>query len=75
MIWDSEFLSIDPRVSSMAIQFKFRSSVNFDTVDIGGRPSISIGDLKSKIIRLKNLDTCQNFDLVFSDARNGQGIP
>lgn len=48
--------------------------MNFDSVDIQGRPSISIGDLKSKIIRMKNLDTCQNFDLVFSDARTGQGI-
>ncbi|KAL0557411.1 hypothetical protein IC582_005949 [Cucumis melo] len=56
----------------MAIQFKFRSSVNFDSVDIQGRPSISIGDLKS--IRMKNLDTCQNFDLVFSDARTGQDL-
>ncbi|XP_038885221.1 uncharacterized protein LOC120075688 isoform X2 [Benincasa hispida] len=58
----------------MAIQFKFRSSVNFDSVDIQGRPSISIGDLKFKIIRMKNLDTCQNFDLVFSDARTGQDL-
>ncbi|XP_023001969.1 uncharacterized protein LOC111495991 isoform X1 [Cucurbita maxima] len=58
----------------MAIQFKFRSSVIFDSVDIDGRPSISIGDLKSKIIRMKNLDTCQNFDLVFSDARTGQDL-
>lgn len=61
--------------SSMAIQFKFRSSVNFDSVDIEGRPSISVGDLKSKIIRMKNLDSCKNFDLVFSDAQTGQGIP
>lgn len=48
--------------------------MNFDSVDIQGRPSISIGDLKSKIIRMKNLDTCQNFDLVFSDARTGQDL-
>ncbi|XP_022131962.1 uncharacterized protein LOC111004949 isoform X2 [Momordica charantia] len=58
----------------MAIQFKFRSSVNFDSVDIEGRPSISVGDLKSKIIRMKNLDSCKNFDLVFSDAQTGQDL-
>ncbi|KAH0969781.1 hypothetical protein GBA52_028377 [Prunus armeniaca] len=56
----------------MAVQFKFRSSVNFDSVDIDGRTSISIRDLKSKIIRHKNLNVCQDTDLVFSDAITGQ---
>lgn len=55
----------------MAVRFKFRSSANFDSVDIGG-PSISVRDLKSKIIRHKNLDICQDLDLVFSDALTGQ---
>ena len=57
----------------MAVRFKFRSSPDFDSVDIEGRPSISIRDLKSKIVRHKNLDICQDFDLVFSDALTGQG--
>ncbi|KAF3446102.1 hypothetical protein FNV43_RR11281 [Rhamnella rubrinervis] len=56
----------------MAIRFRFRSSLNFDSVDIEGRPSISVRDLKSKIIRQKNLNICQDFDLVFSDALTGQ---
>ncbi|XP_015884535.1 E3 ubiquitin ligase PARAQUAT TOLERANCE 3 isoform X2 [Ziziphus jujuba] len=56
----------------MAVRFKFRSSLNFDTVDIEGRSSISVRDLKSKIIRQKNLNICQDFDLVFSDSLTGQ---
>lgn len=58
----------------MSIRFKFRSSVNFDTVDIEGRSSISIAELRSMIIRQKKLNLCQDFDLVFSDAVSGQGI-
>jgi len=58
--------------SAMAVRFKFRSSANFDSVDIGG-PSVSVRDLKSKIIRHKNLDICQDLDLLFSDALTGQG--
>ncbi|PON42592.1 TNF receptor-associated factor [Trema orientale] len=56
----------------MAVRFKFRSSLSFDTVDIDGRPSISVRDLKSKIIRFKNLNLCQDFDLVLSDALTGR---
>ncbi|XP_057502132.1 uncharacterized protein LOC130785940 isoform X2 [Actinidia eriantha] len=51
----------------MSIRFKFRSSVNFDSVDIEGRPSISVGDLRSKIVRHKKLNISQDFDLIFSD--------
>ncbi|KAM0968073.1 hypothetical protein ACFX13_016802 [Malus domestica] len=56
----------------MAVQFKFRSSVNFESVAIDGRASISVRDLKSKIIRHKNLNLCQDSELVFSDAVTGQ---
>ncbi|KAK9946215.1 hypothetical protein M0R45_011690 [Rubus argutus] len=56
----------------MAVLFKFRSSVKFDSVDIEGRTSISVRDLKAKIIRDKNLDICQDSDLVFSDSIIGQ---
>ncbi|KAF5936383.1 hypothetical protein HYC85_027512 [Camellia sinensis] len=52
----------------MSIRFKFRSSVNFDSVDIEGRSSISVGELRSKIVLHKHLNICQDFDLVFSDA-------
>ncbi|XP_074345783.1 uncharacterized protein LOC141684622 isoform X2 [Apium graveolens] len=51
----------------MHIRFKFRSAVNFDTVDIGDRPSISVLELKLKIISVKKLNSCHDFDLVFSD--------
>lgn len=47
--------------------------MNFDSVDIGGRSSISVRELRSKIILQKNLNFCQDFDLVFSDAASGQG--
>ncbi|XP_057985804.1 E3 ubiquitin ligase PARAQUAT TOLERANCE 3 isoform X2 [Hevea brasiliensis] len=56
----------------MAIRFRFRSSVNYDSVVIEGQPSISVRDLKAKIVRSKNLNICQDFDLVFSDAETGQ---
>lgn len=59
----------------MAVQFKFRSAVKFDSVDIEGRSSISVRDLKAKIIRHKNLSLCQDSDLLFSDAVTGQGQP
>ena len=57
----------------MAVQFKFRSSVKFDSVDLEGRTSISVRDLKAKIIRHNKLNICQDSDLVFSDAVTGQG--
>ncbi|KAK3023350.1 hypothetical protein RJ639_042748 [Escallonia herrerae] len=47
----------------MSIRFKFRSSVSFDSVDIDGRASISVRDLRSKIVRHKNLNISQDFDL------------
>lgn len=56
----------------MAIRFKFRSSVNFDSIDIEGRPSISVRDLRSKIVQHKNLHISQDLDLIFSDFVTGQ---
>ncbi|KAF8401070.1 hypothetical protein HHK36_014373 [Tetracentron sinense] len=56
----------------MAVRFKFRSSVHFDSVDIEGRPSISVRDLRSKIVAHKNLKICQDFDLVISDSHTGE---
>lgn len=58
----------------MSIRFKFRSSVNFDTVEIGNRASISVGDLRAKILRGKfSQHQQQGFDLIFSDAVSGLG--
>lgn len=59
---------------TMWIRFKFRSAVSFDVLDIGDRPAISVGELKSKIIAHKNLKSCNDFDLFFSDHVSGQGI-
>ncbi|XP_051151354.1 E3 ubiquitin ligase PARAQUAT TOLERANCE 3-like [Andrographis paniculata] len=55
----------------MSIQFKFRSSVNFETLDIENRPSISVGELRARILRGKFSQQQQGFDLVFSDALSG----
>ncbi|KNA13471.1 hypothetical protein SOVF_116790 isoform A [Spinacia oleracea] len=55
-----------------SVRFKFRSSATFDSVDIGEQSSISIRDLKSKIVLKKHLNLCQDFDLVFSDSISGQ---
>ncbi|KAG4194966.1 hypothetical protein ERO13_A06G082600v2 [Gossypium hirsutum] len=56
----------------MSVHFKFRSSRNYDSIDIGGQPSISVRDLKSSIVQNKKLNLCQDFDLLFSDPISGQ---
>ncbi|OVA08364.1 zinc finger protein [Macleaya cordata] len=56
----------------MSVRFKFRSSVNFDSVDIDNKPFISVRDLRSKIMDQKNLKICQDFDLVISAADTGE---
>ncbi|XVE97753.1 hypothetical protein REPUB_Repub03eG0045900 [Reevesia pubescens] len=56
----------------MSVRFKFRSSPNYDSVDIGGQPSISVRDLKSRIVQNKKLNLCQDFDLLVSDPISGQ---
>ncbi|KAM0026056.1 putative transcription factor interactor and regulator CCHC(Zn) family [Helianthus debilis subsp. tardiflorus] len=59
----------------MSIRFKFRSSVNFDSIEIdGGKPYISVFDLRSKILQQKKINgVChKNFDLVFFDHVTGQ---
>ncbi|KAF3655179.1 putative pollen-specific leucine-rich repeat extensin-like protein 2-like [Capsicum annuum] len=56
----------------MSIRFKFRSCQNFDSVDIDGRSSISLRELRLKIAHQKHLDTCQDFDLIFSDELSGE---
>ncbi|KAI3694663.1 hypothetical protein L1987_77631 [Smallanthus sonchifolius] len=59
----------------MSIRFKFRSSVNFDTIKIDdGKPYISVGELRSKILCQKKINgVChKDFDLVFFDELTGQ---
>lgn len=55
------------------IKFKFRSSLNFDSVDIGDRASISVGELKSEIQRHMKLSISSDSCLLLSDAVSGQG--
>ncbi|XP_042001171.1 E3 ubiquitin ligase PQT3-like isoform X2 [Salvia splendens] len=57
----------------MSIRFKFRSSLNFETVEIGSRNSIPVAELRAKIMRGKVSQQQQGFDLVFSDADSGLG--
>uniref|UniRef100_A0A1D1Z3E3 E3 ubiquitin-protein ligase RBBP6 n=2 Tax=Anthurium amnicola TaxID=1678845 RepID=A0A1D1Z3E3_9ARAE len=56
----------------MPVRFKFRSSVGFDSVDLGGRPSISVRDLRARIVQQKNLQICADFRLVISDSGTGE---
>ncbi|PKU64102.1 E3 ubiquitin-protein ligase COP1 [Dendrobium catenatum] len=56
----------------MAVQYKFRSSVAFDSVDLSGRSSISVRDLRARISDIKKLKICADFDLVLSDADTGK---
>lgn len=55
----------------MAVQFKFRSAVEFNSVGVEG-PFISVGDLKRKIAEHKNLSKCKDFDLLITDAQTGE---
>lgn len=57
----------------MSIRFKFRSSLNFETLEIGSRDSIPVAELRAKIMRGKVSQQQQGFDLVFSDADSGLG--
>lgn len=71
---DSSLLLTRRYDSAMSIRYKFRSSMNFDSVDIDGRLSVSVRDLKSMVVHNKKLNICHDFDLVFSDAVTGQGL-
>lgn len=59
----------------MSIRFKFRSSVNYDSIKIeNGKPYISVRELRSKILCQKKLNGVnhKDFDLVFFDDLTGQ---
>ncbi|XP_011625302.1 E3 ubiquitin ligase PARAQUAT TOLERANCE 3 isoform X1 [Amborella trichopoda] len=55
----------------MAVRFKFRSSLSYDSVQIDG-PCITVRDLRVNIIEQKNLKLCQDFELEISDAITGK---
>ncbi|XP_073131862.1 E3 ubiquitin ligase PARAQUAT TOLERANCE 3-like [Henckelia pumila] len=53
----------------MSILYRFRSAVSFESMEVGDRASISVGELRAKILRGKVSQ--QGFDLFFSDAVSG----
>ncbi|KZV37223.1 hypothetical protein F511_04642 [Dorcoceras hygrometricum] len=56
----------------MSIRFKFWSAGNFESMEVGDRASISVGELRAKILRGHvSRPQQQGFDLVFSDAVSG----
>lgn len=55
----------------MSIRFKFRSSATFDSINLNGLHSISVRDLRAKIIAQNKLQICKDFDLDISDADTG----
>ena len=59
----------------MSITFKFKSTKEFETLDIERKPYISIGEVRSRIMNVKKLDKVfrKDFDLVLYDAVTGQG--
>ncbi|KAG6551945.1 hypothetical protein Mapa_006562 [Marchantia paleacea] len=55
----------------MALHFKFRSAVEYDSVNIEGH-FISVANLKDKIIVAKNLGKGTDFDLLITNAQTGE---
>ncbi|BFI08027.1 E3 ubiquitin-protein ligase RBBP6 [Marchantia polymorpha subsp. ruderalis] len=55
----------------MALHFKFRSAVEYDSVNIEGH-FISVASLKDKIIEAKNLGKGTDFDLLITNAQTGE---
>ncbi|XP_076940645.1 uncharacterized protein LOC143609908 [Bidens hawaiensis] len=59
----------------MSIRYKFRSSVKFDSIEISdGKPYITVGDLRSKILlrQNQNNNNHKDFHLVFFDHLTAQ---
>ncbi|MCO5564211.1 hypothetical protein L7F22_017869 [Adiantum nelumboides] len=55
----------------MAVHFKFRSAVAFDSIHVEGS-GITVANLKNKIVEQKNLGRSRNFDLVITNAEFGE---
>jgi len=56
----------------MSIYYKFKSSKDFDTLNIEG-PHIALGKLKQQIITQKKLGKSGDFDLVVTNAQTNEG--
>lgn len=56
----------------MSVHYKFKSSLEFDTISFDGL-HISVKDLKKEIIHQKRLGKTQDFDLQITNAQTKEG--
>lgn len=56
----------------MSVHYKFKSSLDFDTISFDGL-HISVADLKKEIINKKKLGKTQDFDLQITNAQTKEG--
>lgn len=57
----------------MSVHYKFKSSLDFDTISFDGL-HISVADLKKEIINKKKLGKTQDFDLQITNAQTKEGL-
>lgn len=57
---------------TMSVHYKFKSSLDFDTISFDGL-HISVSDLKKEIINKKKLGKTQDFDLQITNAQTKEG--
>lgn len=56
----------------MSVHYKFKSSLDHDTISFDGL-HISVADLKKEIIQKKKLGKTQDFDLQITNAQTKEG--
>jgi len=57
----------------MSVHYKFKSTLNFDTITFDGL-HISVGDLKREIVQQKRLGKIIDFDLQITNAQSKEGM-
>lgn len=57
----------------MSVHYKFKSSLDYDTISFDGL-HISVSDLKKEIINKKKLGKTQDFDLQITNAQTKEGL-
>ncbi|KAH7948748.1 hypothetical protein HPB49_001800 [Dermacentor silvarum] len=57
-----------PRAVTMSVHYKFKSSLDFDTVTFDGL-HISVGELKKNILQQKKIGKAADFDLQITNAQ------
>jgi E3 ubiquitin-protein ligase RBBP6 len=60
-------------IGKMSVHYKFRSSLEFDTITFDGL-HISVADLKKAIIHQKKLGKAVDFDLQITNAQTKEGL-